>query len=91
MKSLNIFRGCLSSILIRLGFKIAPEFYLQQLLQEDYNPEELLFESIDRLNDILEGDDGQAWKEAERFISKVSKITGRSFKLGENYHVDINN
>jgi len=32
-----------------------------------------LIESADRINDMLEGDDGQAWKEAEKFLDKLKK------------------
>lgn len=37
---MNIIRGCLSSILIQLGFKIAPNFYLKQLLGDDFHVDE---------------------------------------------------
>lgn len=52
------------------------------------NHEELFLEAMDRLLDVLEGDDGQAWKEAEQFVKKASEITGKTFKLGGDYHVD---
>lgn len=34
---LDVIRGCLSSILIQLGFKIAPNFYMQQLLGDNFH------------------------------------------------------
>jgi len=32
-----------------------------------------LLEAIDRINDMLKGDDGQAWDEAEKFLDKLYK------------------
>ena len=37
----------------------------------------LLVEAVARIKDLMEGDDGQAWKEARKFLEKLEKGTAK--------------
>ena len=48
------------------------EHYDAELAKKDAE----LSEALDRIGDMLEADDGQAYKEAERFYKKYRPVTG---------------
>lgn len=49
---------------------------------------ELLKMALCRLEDILEGDDGQAYKEARKFVEQARKVVPSSVALGPKSRVN---
>lgn len=45
--------------------------------------EHALQKAIWRLRDMLEGDDGQAWKEAEKVLPELERTLGREVTIHE--------
>ncbi len=50
------------------------ERQLQGRVLEVLELRQQLTEAIDRINDMLKGDDGQAWKEAQKFIDRRNAV-----------------
>jgi len=48
-----------------------------------------LDEAIDRINDMLAGDDGQAWKEAEKFVANYKGEINMGLSFDDDYVQDI--
>lgn len=55
------------------GVRLVNESWLLNLVERQKKLEVQLVDAVDRINDLLKRDDGQAYKEAERFMERYYK------------------